>query len=323
MAADCEALTFALWGKVMIGYLCARGDARFGNLRRYFAACGYGLVAASLMLSAAHAQSGATFGEIETKYIFGFTEGSGIGLEGEKEFSPTTEAAFSKRDGSYAASETKLTYEFTPNQYIQFELGPIVSSHSIGNVTGLDDRSQVAFAGTFLEFRYLLFDRPSSPLAVTLAIEPEWHRIDETSGERVSNYGLETRINADLELVPNRLFLGSNLLWEPETTRNIDGTWDNETTVGASLALSYRLTPSFVIGAEAWYLRHYDDVSLDVFTGDAVYVGPNVYYQINPKMFVTAAWNVQVAGHETDMPGALDLSDFSRHRARLKFAVEF
>src|SRR5207248_7947513 len=30
------------------------------------------------------------FGEIETKYIFGFTEGSSIGLEGEKEFSAET-----------------------------------------------------------------------------------------------------------------------------------------------------------------------------------------------------------------------------------------
>ena len=48
------------------------------------------------------------FRDVETKYVFGFTEGSGIGLEGEKEFSVDTEARIGKRDGRYQASETKL-----------------------------------------------------------------------------------------------------------------------------------------------------------------------------------------------------------------------
>jgi hypothetical protein len=32
---------------------------------------------------------------------------------------------------------------------------------------------------------------------------------------------------------------------------------------------------------------------------------------------------VQVAGREAGQAGALDLADFSRHRAKLKLAVEF
>ena len=262
------------------------------------------------------------FYEVETKYIFGFTEGSGIGLEGEKEFSPEFNAAFGKRDGSYAATETRLKYEFTPNQYVQVELGSMVSSHNIHNVSGLGNRDQMEFAGWFTEIRYLLLDRPTSPLAVTLAVEPEWHRIDETARTPVENYGLETRINADLELVPDRLFLGSNLLYEPETTRDATGQWSRETTIGASAALSYRITPALVVGGEAWYLQHYGGLSFAPFTGDAVYVGPNFYYQITPKMFVQAAWNIQVGGHEPGI-GSLDLTDFPRNRVRLKFAVEF
>lgn len=279
-------------------------------------------VIAALIAADRQARAEENFYEIETKYIFGFTEGSGIGLEGEKEFSPEFNAAFGRRDGSYIATETRLKYEFTPNQYVQIELGPMVSSHSIRNVTGLDDRNQTEFAGWFTELRYQLLDRPASPLAVTLAVEPEWHRIDETSGAPVENYALETRINADLEIVPDRLFLGSNLLYEPETTRDQFGTRTNETTIGASLALSYRVVPAVVIGAEAWYLQHYGGVGFAPFTGDAVYVGPNLYIQITPKMFVQAAWNVQVGGHEPGV-GALDLTDFPRNRARLKFAVEF
>jgi hypothetical protein len=78
-------------------------------------------------------------------------------------------------------------------------------------------------------FRYLILDRqPSLPLAVTLSAEPEFHSTDETNGQKVVNYGIETKIEADIELVKNRLFLGMNLLYEPETTRVNLGTWGNE-----------------------------------------------------------------------------------------------
>ena len=279
---------------------------------------------------AASAQDNASgfYRDIETKYIFGFTEGSGIGLEGEKEFSLETVARIGKADGRYWASETKLEYEFTPNQYVQFELGPLVSWHNIKNVTDMDDRNQLAFSGLFGEIRYLVLDRgPSSPLAITLSAEPEWHRIDETSGARVENFGLELKVNADLELIKNRLYLGANLLYEPEGTRDPDGIgagWEKESTGGISTALSYRIIPSVFVGAELWYLRHYDGMWFNTYTGDALYVGPTLYVQLDRKMFMTAAWNTQVVGHDVDVPdSSLNLSEFSRHRAKLKVAVEF
>jgi hypothetical protein len=278
---------------------------------------------------AAHAQDGPViFRDVETKYIFGFTEGSGIGLEGEKEFSIETAARIGKRDGRYWASESKLEYEFTPNQYVQFEFGPFVSAHSIKNVTGIDDRKQLAFGGIFGEIRYLLLGRgPSSPLSVTLSAEPEWRRIDETSGERVTNAELELKLNADLELVKNRLYLASNLLYEPEGTHDPDhmgAGWAMESKGGVSGALSYRIVPAVFVGGEVWYLRHYDGSWFNTFTGDAIYVGPTLYVQLGRKMFMTAAWNTQVSGREIDNPGvSLNLAEFSRHRAKLKFAVEF
>src|SRR2546421_7019824 len=129
------------------------------------------------------------FHEIETKYIFGFTEGSGIGIEGEKEFSVESVVGIGKRDGRYVASQTKLEYEFTPSQFVQFEFGALVSSHNIRNVTDFDDRNSVDFMGLFGEVRYLLIERTSnSPWSVTVSLEPNWRRIDETSGERVTNF---------------------------------------------------------------------------------------------------------------------------------------
>lgn len=266
--------------------------------------------------------------DVETKYIFGFTEGSGIGLEGEKEFSIDTIARFEKRDGRYLASESKLEYEFTPNQYVQFELGPLVAGHGIKGVTDHDDRQQLAFGGFFGEIRYLLLDRgPSSPLAVTLSAEPEWRRIDETSGEHVTNFELELKLNADLELVKNRLFLGTNLLYEPEATHDPDHVgagWEKESKGGISGALAYRIVPSVFVGAEVWYLRHYEGTWFNTYTGDALFVGPTLYVQLGRKAFMSAAWNVQVEGHEVEDPSAsLNLAEFSRQRGKLKFAVEF
>jgi hypothetical protein len=273
---------------------------------------------------AARAEDANSWKDIETKYIFGFTTGSGIGLEGEKEFTTDTISRFGKRDGHYAATETKYEFEFTPTQFIQIEFGALGSTHNIGGVTGLDDRSQVALGGAFAEFRYLAIERTSNnPLAVTLAVEPTVRRIDETSGEGVRNFEFETTINADLELMRNRLYAGFNLLYEPEVTRTAIDETVREAKLGGSAALSLRIMPDVVIGGEVWYLRHYDDIGLSAFTGDTVMLGPTLFVRFTPKMFMTAAWNAQVWGREIGNPVSFNLAEFQRHRAKLKFAWEF
>jgi len=280
----------------------------------------------SLAAVAANAEPQANNGynEIETKYIFGFSEGTSIGLEGEKEFSVTTFANMGKREGSYTATHTKLEFEHTPNQFVQVEFGALVSSHNIKNVPDLDDRNQVNFTGLFGEIRYLLVERGSqSPIAITVTAEPVWRRIDETGGERVTNFELETRILADMELVPNRVFVAFNALYEPEWTRTGTGVIEKESTLGLSTAIAFRPAPPVLIGAELGYFRHYDGIAFETFTGDALFLGPTLYVQITNKSFMTAALATQIVGHAVDDPRALNLADFPRHRAKLKYAVEF
>jgi hypothetical protein len=272
---------------------------------------------------AAQAQDNQQFHEIETKYIFGtFTVGSSTGIEGEKAFEPETQANFGKRRGRYAATATTLEYEYTPTQYMQVIFGPIVSYHNIHNVPDLDDRNIATISGFEAEFRSVLIDRGPSPFAVTLSLEPEFHSRDETSGAKVVNYGLEAKLEADAELIKNRLFQGFNLLYEPETTRGDLGVWSRESTVGVSSALAWQIVPNVVVGADLWYLRHYDGALFNTFTGDAVYLGPTFYWKIGPKVLMSAAWEAQIAGREIGV-GALDLADFSRYRARLLFEFEF
>jgi hypothetical protein len=83
---------------------------------------------------AARAEDASSWKDIETKYVFGFTTGSGIGLEGEKEFTADSIGRFGKRDGHYAATETKYEFEFAPTQFIQIEFGALGSTPHIGGV---------------------------------------------------------------------------------------------------------------------------------------------------------------------------------------------
>jgi hypothetical protein len=64
-------------------------------------------------------------------------------------------------------------------------------------------------------------------------------------------------------------------------------------------------------------------MGFNAFTGDAVYVGPNLYVQLTPKMFATFAWNTQITGHEVGASGNLDLADFPRNRFKFKASIEF
>ena len=128
-------------------------------------------------------------------------------------------------------------------------------------------------------------------------------------------------------MIQNRLYLGSNLLYEPEATHDPDHLgigWVKESKGGVSGALAYRVVPQVVVGVETWYLRHYDGAFFNTFTGDATFVGPTLFVQLSPKMFMAAAYDWQVVGSDVADPTAkLNLSEFSRQRAKLKVAVEF
>jgi len=283
------------------------------------AAAGMGL----LVAGPAQAQYD-NFGEIETKYLFGFTIGSGIGLEGEKEISAQSVGRFGKRSGTYRAFQHTLEFEFTPSQYVQIEIEALGQSHFIKNVPDLDDRNSTQFSGVAAEFRYLLLGRgPGNPWSITLSIEPETSRIDDTSGEVVRVTEFENRLAIDVEIIPSRLFAGFNFLYVPEIVRTPEAEWERETTLGFSAALAYRFIPSVVAGVEVEYFRHYSSLDLSSFEGDAVFVGPTLYWQLTNKSFIQAAWSAQVAGHAVGDPFNLNLDEFSRHKAKLKYAYEF
>ncbi|MGI8569593.1 MAG: hypothetical protein ACR2KT_11235 [Methylocella sp.] len=265
-----------------------------------------------------------SFRELESKYIFGFAVGSDIGAEGEREIESETNFAFQKRTGSNGALEQVVELEYNPTDSFQIEPGARGVSTWIGGVVGLDDRHGADFGGLSSAFRYLLIGRgPGAPVGLQIAVEPEWSRVND-AGKLTTAFGAETSIIADTELVPNRLFAAFNATYTPEIAREF-GTpdWQGASTLGLKTALTYRITPNVALGGELEYFRAFDGAGFNRLAGDVLFAGPTCFILFTNKLFLSAAFSTQIAGHAAGDANLLDLTNFTRNKARLKFIWEF
>lgn len=261
---------------------------------------------------------------VDTQFIFGFTQGADVGTFGEKEIESQTVGRFGKADGSYAALTSQLRAGFTPFRNFRFEVGALVNYHAISGVNDLDDRNSLQFGGFVMEARYRLLDRRSAPFGLTVGVEPRWERVNDASGELVSSWGGELTIAIDKELIEGRLFAALNLLYAPEWTQEFAvQTWQQQSTLGISGAAVWQVVEGVFVGAESHYLRTYDGIGLNRFSGDALFVGPTAYWQVTENFAVSGAWSIQVAGGAAGTFGNLNLRDFERHEVRLRFEYTF
>jgi hypothetical protein len=265
------------------------------------------------------------FHEAESKYLFGFTDGSDIGNEGEKAIEYEATGSFQKRGGRYSAIEHELAFEDVLTQNFSYEISAHGLTHSISNVEGLDDRNSTQFSGASAKLRYLIIGRgPGSPFGLTVSAEPEWSRIDGADGTGTRSYSTTFKLVADTELIANRLYAAVNLIYEPEVAKLADaGMWERSSMAGLSMALTYRITPTFAMGVGVEYDRAFDGLAFQTFNGHAFYVGPTLQINFSRKMLLAAAFMTQVAGHAVDDPRPLDLTNFERYRANLKLEFEF
>ena len=265
------------------------------------------------------------YNEIESKYIFGFTDGSDIGLKGEMAVESDTNVAFRKRMGRYMGLEQEIEFEHVVTENFAYELSAHGTAHRIKDDEFLADRSRVRASGLSAKFSYLLIGRgPGSPFGLTISAEPEWSRVDGGSGLPTRGFGSTFKLIADTELIPNRLFAAANISWHPEVAKAVgDASWSRSSTFGAAGAVAWRFAPKVTAGAEIEYFHAYDSFGFGAFQGRAVYVGPTLHIQLTRKIMLAAAFSTQVAGHAVADDRHLDLTNFTRHKARLKLEYEF
>src|SRR5882672_3356692 len=272
----------------------------------------------TLLANCVHAEG------IDTEHIFGFMIGTDVGNPGEREFQSQTTGRFSKSGGRYRAIGQEFELEFVPVRNFRIEMGATFASHDINGVPDFWDRRQLAWQGLSLDFRYRFLDRDTAPLGLTFDLESHADRIDETTAAAVRNYGTSFTLAFDRELIPNFAVAALNLIYQPEWTRLVGtGAAEQESTIGAAFGVMAQMRPGFLVGGEARYLRKYEGIALQEFSGEALFVGPTAYFQLSERSRLTLAWSFQAWGRSARSSAALDLADFERHQARLVFGVNF
>lgn len=273
---------------------------------------------AALVPAAVRAEEG-----IDTEHIFGFMIGTDVGNVGEREFQTETTGRFGK-SGTYRAGGQEFELEFVPVKNFRIELGSTFSAHDINAVPGFDDRRQLGWQGVSVDFRYRFLDRQTAPFGLTVAVEPHADRIEESTAAAVRKYGTDLTLAFDREIVPGVAVAALNLIYQPEWTRFVGtGAAEQESTIGAAFAVMAQLRPGFLLGGEARYLRKYEGIGLEEFSGQALFIGPTAYFQLSERSRLTASWSVQAWGRPAGPGAGLDLVNFERHQARLVFGVNF
>jgi hypothetical protein len=284
--------------------LSATGDARAG--------------AAPARASAGNAD------DIDTEDMFGFVEGSDIGRLGQQETEVDTTVRSGKNTGSYATAATELEYKYTAFSQFRIAAAATFAYYDIRGVAGLNDLAGAAAQSLSFDARFRLLDRDKAPVGLTLNVQPHWGFADETSGVQLNHFGWEAALLADRELVPGRLVGAANLLFDTDRTRLLpDGTVTQAPTIEFGAALAAQARRGLWLGAEMRYLRGYEGSALDVFSGQALYAGPTLYMRLGKQGWMSAVFDVQLWGSAVGVPGALDLVNFERYQARLRFGYDF
>lgn len=296
------------------------------------------LLAVCLMLpllaaGASRAGDDAEEDTVDSENLFGFTEGSDIGKKGQQEVVLDTIGAFSKRRGGpglsgYAAAQPILSYQYDATDNFSIEPGLIFDTRDTRNVAGIPDKTFGVFNGLSLELKYQFLKRTNAlPIGVALQVEPQWTRITPVEGQGADIFSVETRLMADIRLVPDKLWLGANMIFDPSVAHiKGSGAVDRNSTLSWSGALMGQVFKNAFVGPELRYARAYDGSFLNRFTGHAVFLGPVAHYQVSEKGFLTLAYATQLSGHDRDPEfarRAFELNQFSRHNLRVRFGLDF
>jgi hypothetical protein len=168
-------------------------------------------------------------------------------------------------------------------------------------------------------------DRNASGLGIAFLAEPSPAWRDGDTGGKISNRGVEFGLAMDAALVPQRVFASLNVSYGLDATRvqDVDGV-ERASGLGLSSAIAYRFSDAFFLGAEARYNRAYEGLGLDTLQGEALFLGPTLFWKPNDRLSVTATCSTQICGRDLIDPAArFDLNNFERHEAKIKVAGPF
>ncbi len=151
--------------------------------------------------------------DLDSEHLFGFTEGSDLGVPGEVELEWETNGRLGKRLGRFLAVDSGLALKMPLTGDFRLAPGVTFNAYDIGA------RTTGGVNGGFLETRLRLLDRRAAPFGLTLSIVPAYGTVDGSSGAPARSFGTDVALLADRELIPGKLVAAVNLGFAFSTTR--------------------------------------------------------------------------------------------------------
>lgn len=271
--------------------------------------------------------------EVDTEHLFGFTEGTDAGEKGQQEVVVDTVTRLGKRragpgPSAYRVFDTRLGYQFDPVDRLSIELSAFGDLRRVRNVVDLNDKAFGTFDGVSVDLKYqVLKGSAEQPLGLAVEVRPRFTRVLPIEGNGADVFDVESLLQFDVQIVPNKLWYGSNISFEPAAGRQRgSGQGYRSSTFLWSNAVVGEVAENTFLGPEVRYLRGYDGIFLNRLESEAVTIGPALHHRFTEKVWLTVAYAGQVWGRDTDPPfaqRALGLNQFERHNLRIKFGVEF
>lgn len=163
--------------------------------------------------------------EVDTEHLFGFTEGADAGDKGQQEVVVDTVARIGKRRSepgrsTYRAFNTRLGYQFDPIERLSIEVSAYGDLRRVRNVLDIDDKSVGTFDGVSLDVKYqLLKGSAEQPIGLALEVRPRFARVLPIEGRGADIFDMESLLLVDVQIVPNKLWYGTNVTFEPAAGR--------------------------------------------------------------------------------------------------------
>ena len=198
----------------------------------------------------------------------------------------------------------------------------------VRNIVDLDDKAFGTFDGVSVELKYqFLKGSAEQPLGLALELRPRFTRVLPIEGNGANIFDMESLLQLDVQVVPDKIWYGSNISFEPAAGRQRgSGQGYRSSTFLWSNVVVGQIAEGTFLGPEVRYLRGYDGTFLNHLESEAVFIGPAFHHRFTEKTWLTVAYAAQVWGRDTDPAYArrgLGLNQFERHNLRVKFGMEF
>jgi hypothetical protein len=260
--------------------------------------------------------------------VFGYLYGSDTLPRNRTEIYNWLTLRTGKGRGTYRAWDEMVELEHGFTDRLQGSLYIKGRSHRISSGALEEDPDRklnrgLEFDGFNLALKYNLLSVYKDILGLALYLEPSYSRISKVAGERMDQFGLETKLIIQKNFFDDQLVTAYNLALEPEWARlKAGGEHEKELEVEHTVGASYRILPRWSVGIEGRYHSEYPDFKGREF--GAYFLGPTIHYGAE-SWWTTFTFLPQISGHPKT-PGrqsGLHLTDHEKREFRLKIAFNF